>query len=237
MVRAWLMILISVAAACGEAPSQAAAPIKDPSGDEPRCARARCGDPDARNILFPGNPACGDRACERGLADKNVYIPPRNGEPWGDTHELGTDGAHTLAGYSSGRIALLRRLALIGDGKHAVMIDPSADDGRRDFTGRGPERGEDIVRAWLREDRNRTFLLIYSPHSTGWSRYAALQTTDVGERVKVCTVDAPHLDIPSLPGLRDALVNPKAWDNGTCRWGSAGGTQARTSRRPVTSRS
>lgn len=183
------------------------------------CANIRCGNPDAANLLFPGNPACNGGGCERGLAAEDLYIPPRNGEPWQDTYALGTSSPVTLSGYSSGRIALLRRLALIGDGAHAVMVDPSWPDGLRDFTGRGPERGDDIVRTWLLGDPARTFLLIYSTRSEGWSDYAALRDSDVGARVKVCAVDRPHLLVPTVPDLHAALVDPEAWDNGTCTWG------------------
>ena len=183
------------------------------------CATERCGDPDARNVLFPGNPACSGGGCERGLAGDDLYIPPRNGAPWQDTYALGTRAPDTLSGYSSGRIALLRRLALIGDGAHAVLLDPSWPDGLRDFTGRGPQRGEDIVQAWLAADPGRTFLLIYSTRSTGWSEYAALQHGEVAAQVKVCAVDEPHLRVPAVPGVHDALVDPDAWDNGRCRWG------------------
>jgi hypothetical protein len=182
------------------------------------CSLARCGDPAATTILFPGNPAC-PNGCERNLASADVYIPPRNGRPWGDTYELGTLDPTTLAGYSSGRIALLRRLALVGDGVHAVLLDPSWPDGARDFTGRGPEHGEDIVRAWLLADPARTFVLIHSRRSTGWDNYAALQHTDVGDRVKVCAVSAPHLLVPKVTDLAAALVAPDDWDNGSCSWG------------------
>ena len=183
------------------------------------CKTVRCGEPDALNILFPGNPACSGGGCERGLAGDDLYVPPRNGAPWGDTYELGSYAPETVSGYSSGRIALLRRLALIGDGRHAVMVDPSWADGARDFAGRGPELGEDIVRAWLADDPSRTFLLVYSTRSVGWSGYAALQISEVGAQVKVCSVDAPHLRVPMVPSLHDALVEPDAWDNGTCSWG------------------
>ena len=114
---------------------------------------------------------------------------------------------------------MLRRLALIGDGAHAVLLDPSYPDGLRDFTGRGPERGEDIVKAWLVADPVRTFLLVYSTRSIGWSGYAALQTSEVAAQVKVCAVDAPHLQVPAVPHVHDALVDPDGWDNGRCRWG------------------
>jgi hypothetical protein len=186
------------------------------------CATVRCGNPAAPNILFPGNPACSGRGCERTLAADDLYIPPRNGRPWGGTYALGIAAPTTLSGYSSGRIALLRRLALIGDGTHAVLVDPSWPDGRRDFAGRGPERGEDIVKAWLAADPARTFLLIYSRRSAGWSGYAALAASAVGARVKVCAVEQPHLRVPTVPRLHDALVDPVAWDNGACRLGAGG---------------
>ena len=66
------------------------------------------------------------------------------------------------------------------------------------------------------DDPVRTFLLIYSRRSTGWSGYAALQTTEVGARVRVCAVDQPHLLVPAVAHLRDALIDPMSWDNGTC---------------------
>jgi hypothetical protein len=220
------MLIVGAAAGCAEPPGDDldAPQDADPTGkadvSTQSCARLRCGNPDAVNLLFPGNPACGGQGCERGLAGDDLYIPPRNGQPWDDTYLLGTRAPATVAGYSSGRIALLRRLALVGDGAHAVMLDPSWPDGLRDFLGRGPERGEDIVKAWLAADPDRMFLLIYSRRSTGWSGYAALQSTDIGARVKVCAVDQPHLLVPTVAGLHDALVDPVSWDNGTCHWGS-----------------
>jgi len=224
----WISLGLAVlvwAAGCAEAPgadldaSQDADPDGKADAAAQSCASVQCGNAAALDILFPGNPACNGRGCERGLAGDELYIPPRNGRPWGDTYELGTPSPDTLSGYSSGRIALLRRLALIGDGAHAVMLDPSWPDGLRDFAGRGPERGEDIVKAWLLDDPWRTFLLIYSRRSIGWSGYAGLQSTEVGDRVKVCAVDQPHLLVPTVAHLRDALVDPDTWDNGTCRWG------------------
>jgi hypothetical protein len=224
----WLGVFVGLGmvVGCAEAP---ALDLDEPQDAEPSdgkadasgesCASVRCGNPDARNLLFPGNPACSGRGCERNLAGDALYVPPRNGRPWGDTYELGTTSPDTLSGYSSGRIALLRRLALIGDGAHAVMLDPSWPDGLRDFAGRGRERGEDIVREWLLEDPDRTFLLIYSRRSTGWSDYAALLQSEVGDRVKVCSVDVPHLQVPTVPYLHDALVDPDGWYNGTCQWG------------------
>ena len=184
------------------------------------CTKVRCGNPEATALLFPGNLGC-TTGCERNLASDDVDVPPRNGKPWGDTYTLGTDAPITIAGYSSGRIALLRRLAFVNDGEHAVMLDPSWVDGARDFLGRGPERGEDIVAAWLEADPYRTFTLIYSTRSVGWSNYAALQARlAVGDRVKVCRVGEPHLLVPRAVGMHEAIVDPIFWDNGTCSWGS-----------------
>jgi hypothetical protein len=123
---------------------------------------------------------------------------------------------------------MLRRLALVGDGRHAVLLDPLFPDGERDFLGRGPERGEEIVRAWLRDDPRRTFLLVHSRDSGGWSGYAALQETEVGARVKVCAVEESHLLVPRAAGIRDALVDPRRWDNGACRWGTGARAAPRT---------
>ena len=186
------------------------------------CETVNCGNLIADVILFPGNPACGPAGCERGLAGDDVFIPPRNGRPWGDTYEQGVMPARVLAGYSSGRIALLRRMAFADDGEHAVMLDPSWEDGARDFLGQGPMRGDELVKSWLRNDPSRTFTLIYSKRSTGWASYAALQHSEVGTRVRVCVVNEPHLLIPSVRDLRTALIDPPAWDNGTCRLGAGG---------------
>ncbi len=220
------VVLCCLVAGCSEASSDPGAPQIGIGGaaagpeDGAPCTPDRCGDPDAPAILYPGDPACDGDGCERTLAGDDVSIPPRNGRPWGDTFRLGTDEPAVFAGYSSGRIALLRRLALVGDGRHAVMLDPLWPDGERDFLGRGPERGEEIVRDWLRADPRRTFLLIHSRRSAGWAGYAALQDTDVGARVTVCAVDEPHLRVPAAAGIRDALVDPAGWDNGACRRGS-----------------
>jgi hypothetical protein len=215
--------LIFCLAGCSDLPSALAEPQVTGAGeragdDRAPCPPERCGDPDARSILYPGDPAC-DGGCERALAGAEIYVPPRNGRPWGDTYRLGTDEPLVIAGYSSGRIALLRRLALVGDGRHAVMLDPLWPDGERDFLGRGPERGEAIVRDWLAADPRRTFLLIHSRQSGGWSGYAALRDTEVGARVTVCAVDEPHLRVPAVEGIRGALVDPERWDNGACERG------------------
>lgn len=199
---------------------QDAEPGDDSKSDAPRqtCKTVRCGNPEADVILFPGNLGC-TTGCERNLASNDVYVPPTNSRPWGDTFEEGTWPARVLAGYSSGRIALLRRLAFFDDGEHAIMLDPSWEDGARDFLGDGPVRGATIVADWLRSDESRLFTLIYSKRSVGWSSYVALQTTDVGDRVRVCAVTEAHMLVPKVRDLQIALADPLAWDNGTCKWG------------------
>ena len=184
-------------------------------GDAPACST--CGDAEAPNILFPGNPACGGPCERKYLAGDDLYVPPANGKPWGETYLLGTMEPDVITGYSSGRIALLRRLALVGDGAHAVMLDPSWEDGKRDFAGRGPEYGDQIVKDWLVADPSRTFLLIYSTTSTGWARYKALaDDPDVAAQVSTCLVARPHLALPQTPHLHDALVDPVDWDRAPC---------------------
>jgi hypothetical protein len=213
-MRLW--ILVVAAAGCAEPIAELDEPQDALEGtgkaDATACSRAMCGDPDAANILFPGNPACNGRGCERGLVGADLYIPPTNGKPWGDTYLLGTAEPNTLSGFSSGRIALLRRLALVGDGEHVVLLDPSWPDGLRDFADRGPERGEDIVRDWLLADPARTFTLVYSTRSVGWSNYVTLRDDDeVGAQVTICKLTRPHLLVPTEPGLHAALVDPVAW--------------------------
>lgn len=183
-------------------------------------ANLRCGDAEATTILFPGNPGCaGNKGCERILAGDDIYIPPTNGRPWGETYALGSSEPDVIAGYSSGRHALLRRLAFFDDGSHAVLLDPSWEDGARDFLGDGPRHGEDIVHDWLASDPARTFLLVYSTKSVGWKSYVTLLDSDVGDRVKVCAVSVVHAQVPAVPKLHDALVDPDGWDNGRCRTG------------------
>lgn len=225
LVLVGLALVSGCALAADYDEAQDADPADDEKADTVRqtCATVACGNPDANVILFPGNPACGPAGCERGLASDDIFIPPRNGRPWGDTYEQGTMPARVLAGYSSGRIALLRRLAFVDDGEHAVLLDPSWNDGERDFLGQGPVRGEQLVRTWLRNDPTRTFTLIYSKRSVGWSAYAGLQSdSEVGARVRVCVVSEPHLLVPRVTDLATALVDPFAWDNGTCRLGAGG---------------
>lgn len=185
------------------------------------------------NTLFPGDPGCSGRPCERVLRSPSLFIPETNGRPWDDTYALGAGRVEVAAGYSSGRIALLRRLMFLPEGQRtAVLLDPSYPDGVRDF-GRGRltgseawTTGPEIVSRWLRADPSRRFVLIHSPWSAGHAEYRALQSSDVGARVRVCSVAANHLDVPRVVGT-DAIVGATSWDNGTCTWGSgSAGAQA-----------
>jgi hypothetical protein len=205
------VLVLAAVAACG------AEPGVEEGGSS---SEAQTGAEGARHILFPGNPACGG-PCESFLAGADLYVPRTNGRPWGDTYELGRKDADSAGGYSSGRIALLRRLALLPSGQRvAVLLDPSWPDGQRDFAGE-TTTGPEIVSRWLEGDADRRFVLVYSTQSTGWKEYAALQRAPLGARVRVCSVDAPHLQVPRAVG-RKALVEPETWDNGTCSWGDGG---------------
>lgn len=196
-----------------------------PSSDESstdEAAATTLQNSDAPHILFPGDPACGG-PCEASLANDQLFIPATNGQPWGNTYALGNTDADSAAGYSSGRIALLRRLALAPTSQRVgVLLDPSWADGTRTFT-TTPTTGPALVTTWLEGDPNRRFVLIYSTLSTGWKEYAALQQGPDGDRVRVCHVSVQHLDVPRTV-TRDALISPETWDNGTCSWGA--GTQA-----------
>jgi hypothetical protein len=196
----------------------ASAPESGDSADTSEAATAPA-NASASHILFPGDPACGG-PCEAFLANNDLFIPPTNGNPWGNTYALGSTTADSAAGYSSGRIALLRRLALAPTAQRVgVLLDPSWADGTRAFT-TTPSTGPDLVTAWLDGDPDRKFVLIYSTLSTGWKEYAALQSGPNGARVRVCHVSVQHLDVPRTVG-RDALTAPETWDNGTCSWGVA----------------
>lgn len=175
----WVAV-VACAACSAEAPDTSF----DETGEE------ALGSEQAPNILFPGDPACGG-GCEKSLAGDEVFIPATNGKPWGQTYLKGTSTPKTLGGYSSGRIALLRRLALKNDGDWAVMLDPSWDDGTRDFLDDDnpatrpsvkPTTGPAIVKAWLSARADRRFLLVYSTTSAGSKGYAALTSDpEVGE--------------------------------------------------------
>src|SRR5688572_8745528 len=100
MVRVLVLVLF---AACAEAPLDLDEPQDATEGggkaDGAACTIAKCGNPEATHILFPGNEACGG-GCERHLAGDDLYIPPRGGKPWGDTFELGSASPVTLSGFS-----------------------------------------------------------------------------------------------------------------------------------------
>jgi len=203
-------VLFACSAELGETP---------PDGSEEALGTAT-----AANILFPGDAACGG-GCERSLAGTDLFIPASSGRPWGETYKLGTDKPVTVGGFSSGRIALLRRLALKNDASWAVMLDPSWDDGSRDFLDddnpqtRPSTRsttGPAIVKTWLGAQKDRRFLLVYSTRSQGWSGYAALRDDPaVAARVTVCAVSVNHADVPNTVG-RTALTSPEKWIATSC---------------------
>lgn len=191
------------------------AEVGDPN-DTQNGSEEALGSATAANILFPGDPACGG-GCERSLAGPELFIPATSGKPWGQTYTQGTATPTVVGGFSSGRIALLRRLGLKNDASWAVMLDPSWEDGARDFLdddnpSTNPSvkatTGAAIVKNWLTSDSKRKFLLVYSTKSQGWSGYAALRDDPtVGSRVSVCTVSVGHVDVPNTVGSV-ALTNP-----------------------------
>ncbi len=171
------------------------------------------------HILYPGDPACGG-PCETSVASPDLFIPATNGRPWGDTYTLGKSKVDSAGGYSSGRIALLRRLALNPDGQRvALLLDPSWPDGERNFAG-SVTTGPSIVKSWLAGDPRRKLVLIHSTTSVGWREYDALRFSEVGDRVRVCAVVAGHLDVPETVGTA-GIIAPDTWANPTCVWGNA----------------
>lgn len=197
------------------AASLAGCAVEPAEEDDGTTQSSALGDARADAILFPGDPACGG-GCESSLASSALYIPPRGGKPWGDTYALGNADARSIGGYSSGRIALLRRLALSpGRARWAVMLDPSWADGTRNFAGT-QTTGPAIVASWLRGDRARRFMLVYATGSAGWREYAALaDERDLAGRVKICSVSVAHFEVPGEVGA-GAIIDPESWDNGRC---------------------
>lgn len=194
--------------------------------DEAEASSSALGFAQAPNILFPGDPACNGGGCEAALASSNLFIPDRSGQPWGDTYAMGVAEAQSVGGFSSGRIALLRRLMYQPNGqKWAVMLDPSYEDGARDFARDGKyvsTTGAAIVTAWLRGDPSRQFMILFNPALEGEDSYVALQgVADIGARVKVCTAQVGHLQFPVAVGA-EAITSPATWDNGTCTVGGPG---------------
>jgi hypothetical protein len=196
----------------------AATTSDEEAGSTEAAVNAVSGSETSDHILYPGDPACGG-PCEKSIAGADLYIPARNGSPWGDTYALGKEKVDSAGGYSSGRIALLRRLAFLPNGQRvALLLDPSWPDGERNFTG-SVTTGPNIVKTWLEGAPNRKFVLIHSTTSVGWKEYDALRSSTVGAQVRVCSVAAGHLDVPKTVG-HGAIVAPDQWDNGTCVWGS-----------------
>lgn len=199
-------------------------------GEEAGASGSALGFEQAPNILFPGDPACSGLGCEAALASSSLFIPDRSGSPWGDTYALGVAEAQSVGGFSSGRIALLRRLMFQPNGqKWAVMLDPSWEDGARDFARDGKyvsTTGAAIVTAWLRGDPARQFMILSNPDLDGEESYVALQgVADIGARVKVCTAKIAHRDFPVAVGAA-AITSPATWDNGTCTFGGPGSGSA-----------
>jgi hypothetical protein len=162
-----------------------------------------------RTLYFHGTSGYG-----RELARPGVCAP-RVEEFWSDDlARIDARATDVLAGYSAGRIPVLRRLdAGVAIEKTVVLLDPSWVDGRR-FAGKtGPE----IVEAWLNADRARRFVLVYSPSSVGHREYASLATLEhIGTQVMVCKLDGQHLDLPRLAGP-ELLLSIDQWLATRCR--------------------
>src|SRR5688572_22109367 len=122
------------------------------------------------------------------------------------------DAAKVVGGYSAGRLPLVRRLQK-GEGTEttAIMLDPSYSDGAR-FQGK---TGPSIVEKWLADDETRRFVLVYSPSSTGWREYAALADGPQGARVRVCSVNGGHLELPRKVGS-ELFLDTDAWLEERC---------------------
>ncbi len=173
--------------------------------------------PAPSHILYPGDKACEEKGCELPwMSHPEIEIPAKNGIPWGNTYLIGADTQKNLAAYSSGRIALLRRLGLRNNGEWAILIDPSYEDNARDFLGTGSVTGDSIVKTWLLNSPDRHFLLVYSTWSGGWKRYAKLKDDkEVGSRVKVCQISIVHKEIPKALGPQ-VVLDPAGFSTGTC---------------------
>jgi hypothetical protein len=174
----------------------------------------------AENTLFPGDaqPGC-TTTCEFALKGPQLFVPYTHGDPWGDTYQRGRADLNVAAGFSSGRIALLRRLALLPNGQRvALLLDPSWSDGARNFAGT-VTTGPDIVLAWLRGKASRRFVLMYSAQSLGWREYADLKTSDVGAQVRVCNLGPiQHERVPTSIPI-EAIVHADTWQSKSCSWG------------------
>jgi hypothetical protein len=119
----------------------------------------------------------------------------KRGGFWSNVDLEPAPGAKVVGGFSAGRIPLVRRLAAgAANEKTAIMLDPSYSDGAR-FDGK---TGPDIVTKWLRDDPARRFIFVYSTKSVGWSEYMEIALTDVGPRMRVCSVTKNHADVPGF---------------------------------------
>lgn len=136
---------------------------------------------------------------------------------WADeTALVSAPGAAVVAGFSAGRIPLLRRLKDGSSGERvAALIDPSWADGPR-FDG---ATGPDIVARWLEADDARAFVLIYSPDAAGHAEYRVLADGPLSARIRVCAVPVPHAEVPAAVGSA-FLRDPLAWIASACPAGT-----------------
>lgn len=120
--------------------------------------------------------------------------------------------ATTMAGYSAGRLSLLKRMGS-GNGNEttAIMLDPSWPDGAR-FDGK---TGPQVVAKWLAGDTARRFVFLYSTSSTGWKEYTALQDGAYADRVRVCVLHGDHLSLPKKVGAK-LFLDTDRWLDEKC---------------------
>jgi len=120
--------------------------------------------------------------------------------------------ATTMAGYSAGRLSLLKRMGS-GPGTEttAIMLDPSWPDGAR-FNGK---TGPQVVSKWLAGDTARRFIFLYSTSSTGWKEYMSLQEGPYADRVRVCVLHGDHLSLPKKVGAK-LFLDTDRWLDEKC---------------------
>ena len=171
---------------------------------------AKCDDASAA-LFFHGMHGFG-----RNLGGQGVCAPKMaNTGPtgfWSDVAFVAAPASKVVAGYSAGRIPMLRRLARVNDEgmsateTTAVMLDGSWADGPRFDGATGPS----IVEAWLAGDPSRRFVLVYLRSSQGWKEYAALADGPLADRVTTCEARGTHADLPTLVG-RNLVRDPAGW--------------------------
>ena len=152
---------------------------------------------------------------------------------------------HVVAGFSAGRIPLIRRLEqdtrLHGTSlTYAVLLDPSWADGSiyRKYTAdcsRYLRTGPEIVAEWLATDVSRHFILAYLSDA-GSSEYSALaesktkDTAGLPIAARVCVVKvaaSDHLGVPRALG-NSILTDPAGWARRYCGVDGGAGSPDRT---------